>query len=442
MKTTHTQPVYWLLTALLFNLFFVSLSSAQTTFFSQDYSGTGPFSATPPNDGQFDAFVTTKPNSTITFGPGYMQMERVAPGSEGGGVARAIRATAFSPAPQTLYYQITMDVKEITQDALNAIYFYVGEGLSVSNSSFPSNTSLFARFSVHFEQSGAGFVYKIRDFNTTSTSAAFTGAVTITWVLNNSSDNQIYKMPESAAVANETVLAGKYDLWVNGVKLFAGKSSETPYSANKLTNFEIRFRDGHGKVWFTNLRIRDIEIVLPVELIEFSGEVVEKAVQLNWQTSYEHNVKEFIVQRSSDLINYQDLGVVPAVGDSGERTKYNFVDPFPLQGVNYYRLKKVDRDGTFEYSKVLDIIIRDDQFEMQISPNPAMPNLIRLRNFMGDITYLRLVNLIGQEVSFKVRENSILKELELMPDRTLSSGVYLLISNQGKIQQCKRIVIE
>lgn len=442
MKTTHTQPVYWLLSALLFNLFFVSLSAAQTTFFSQDYSGTGPFLGTPPNDGQFDAFVSTKPNSTITFGPGYMQMQRVVPGAEGGGLARAIRATAFSPTPQTLYYQVTMDVKEITQDALNAIYFYVGEGLSVSNSSFPANSTLFARFSVHFEQSGAGFVYRIRDFNTTTTSIPFTGAVTITWVLNNSSENQIYKMPENAAVATETVLAGKYDLWVNGVKYFAGKTSEAPYSPTKLTNFEIRFRDGYGTVWFTNLRIRDIELILPVELIGFFGAVVGGAVQLNWETSYEYNSKEFIVQRSSDLMNYQDLGVVPAIGDSGERTKYSFVDPFPLQGVNYYRLKKVDRNGTFEYSKVLDIINRDDQFEMQISPNPAMPNLIRLRNFMGDIAYLRLVNLLGQEVSFKVRENSILKELELIPDRTLSSGIYLLTSSQGRIQQCKRIVIE
>jgi hypothetical protein len=442
MKNTHAQSAYRLKLVLLFYLVNSSVSFAQTVFFVQDYSGGGPFSGTPPTNGQFDAFVTTKPNSTIKFGPGYMQMERVLPGPEGGGLARAIRATAFSPAPQTLYYQVTMDVKEITGEALNAIYFYVGEGLSVSNSSFPNNSSLFARFSVHFDLSGTEYSYRIRDFNTTATSPSFTGAVTLTWVLNNSSENQIYKMPENAAVASETVLAGRYDLWVNGIKYFAGKTSEPPYSPNKLTNFEIRFRDGYGTVWFTNLSIRDIDIILPAELVQFSGKGENGSVELNWQTSYEQRTKEFVLQRSGDLQTYEDVGVVPAVGDSAGSTQYYFSDRFPLPGINYYRLMKIDADGSVEYSKVVDIVVREDLPEIQISPNPAMPNLIRLRNFMGDIVYLRLVSVLGQEIAFEARPTSGLNELELIPDRKLSSGIYLLLSNQGGLRRCTRVLIE
>ena len=414
---------------------------AQTTYFAQDFSGTGPFLGAPPNSGQFDTFITTKPNSTITFGPGYMQMERVAPGPEGGGLARAVRSTAFSPAPQTLYYQVTMDVLEINQAAPNAIYFYVGENLSPTNSSFPENSSLFARFSVHFEASGSGFVYRVRDFNSSTPSIPFTGSVTITWVLNNSPDNQIYKMPENAPVASETVLAGKYDLWVNGTKYFSAKSSESPFSSSKLTNFEIRFRDGLGKVRFTNLRLRDIDMILPSEELSFNGRGAGSMVELEWKTLFERDCKEFEIQRSQNLMEFEPIGVEPAVGQSDSPIRYFYSDRAPMPGINYYRLKKLDRDGKVQYSRVVDVVFDSGYPFVEISPNPALPNLIRLRTFMVDPRRLRLVNLLGQDIPVRTLVYDAGGWTELIPFYPLASGIYLVILEQEGSYQYRRVVV-
>lgn len=243
-----------------------SKSLAQTNYMNQDFSGGGPFVNPNPGVGQFSHLISTNPAlSKYEFGPGYMDLIRLQQDSATGGLVRALRAVPFSPNPETLYIQITFSVEEIGTAATNTLYFYLGENFSATNNKIPANLLLFSRFSLNFLASS----FVVRDIETgrNSSQLPLHTPVTVTWVLNNSKDGQIYRKPETAANADYKVMPGKYDLWVNNVlladeaKAYPGAS---PYSVSKLSNFEIRFRNGVGRVRFGSLRIRDVTQVLPL----------------------------------------------------------------------------------------------------------------------------------------------------------------------------------
>lgn len=110
---------------------------------------------------------------------------------------------------------------------------------------------------------------------------------------------------------------------------------------------------------------------LPVKLISFSGRLNGAKVDLNWVTANELNTKDFEVERGSDGRNFTKIASVTARGNSSTPTSYDLIDPSPLKGVNYYRLKIVDIDGKFEYSQIVIIRIEDGvQLVTKVAPNP------------------------------------------------------------------------
>lgn len=93
---------------------------------------------------------------------------------------------------------------------------------------------------------------------------------------------------------------------------------------------------------------------LPLKLISFTGRLVKSDVLLNWTTSNEINSNYFDVERSSDASSFAAIGKVNAAGLNGTGS-YNFTDFDIYTNVKYYRLKMVDNDGRFTYSKVIMI---------------------------------------------------------------------------------------
>ena len=93
---------------------------------------------------------------------------------------------------------------------------------------------------------------------------------------------------------------------------------------------------------------------LPVELTTFKGEARQKANMLTWETASEINSDEFIVERAPEAEDelFNAIGTVDAKGNTTGTSKYDFMDDQPLP-VSYYRLKIIDNDGSYEYSKII-----------------------------------------------------------------------------------------
>jgi hypothetical protein len=94
---------------------------------------------------------------------------------------------------------------------------------------------------------------------------------------------------------------------------------------------------------------------LPVELVNFKVTIRHQQVQLSWATASEKDNKHFIVERSHTGKAFTGIATMAGKGTSSSRSNYTFTDADPLSGMSYYRLKQVDFDGTYSYSKVIAV---------------------------------------------------------------------------------------
>ncbi|MEM7105473.1 MAG: T9SS type A sorting domain-containing protein [Bacteroidota bacterium] len=148
---------------------------------------------------------------------------------------------------------------------------------------------------------------------------------------------------------------------------------------NSLTSFGSQMVNngtGFANAWFGNYSPITSCPPLPLDLLSFTGEIVECLPKLYWVTENEVNVSHFNVERSRNGSDWEIVTAIEAIGGIGEPTTYSFQDDIGASKL-YYRLKSVDLDGSFEYSPVIalesDCEIHGGLFD--IYPNPVSDEL-------------------------------------------------------------------
>ncbi|HSN60825.1 MAG TPA: T9SS type A sorting domain-containing protein, partial [Ferruginibacter sp.] len=167
--------------------------------------------------------------------------------------------------------------------------------------------------------------------------------------------------------------------------------------------------------------------VVPVNLVSFNAKYVSKAVHLNWKTTNEVNTQEFLVEKSNDGINYIAIGKVISKNTSGINN-YQFQDPAPAKGINYYRLKIVDIGTGFAYSKV-ETVSNDTREIFSIYTNPVADQLIL--NYLPSKpgAMFTILTADGKEVlKSKPATGSIQTYLNI---RRLTPGIYVILYYDG-----------
>jgi len=142
---------------------------------------------------------------------------------------------------------------------------------------------------------------------------------------------------------------------------------------------------------------------LPVELTSFSAIIKDKSVNLSWVTETEVNSYGFEVQRLNKTDTWEILGFVEGHGNSNSPKRYNFIDNKVNATSRYsYRLKMIDNDGTFEYSKTLEVnlAIPTTLDLNQNYPNPFNPSTTISFTLpeSGNVS-LKIFNPLGEEVA-------------------------------------------
>ena len=111
--------------------------------------------------------------------------------------------------------------------------------------------------------------------------------------------------------------------------------------------------------------------VIPVKLTDFTAQKLNNIVKLSWTTEQELNSKEFVVEKSTDGNNWSTLNIITAIGNSALKNRYGTADNNPANGINYYRLKIVDRDGHSVLSAVKTVLF-NSKYQVVVAPNPAI----------------------------------------------------------------------
>ena len=170
--------------------------------------------------------------------------------------------------------------------------------------------------------------------------------------------------------------------------------------------------------------------IVPVELVSFNASANGSVVNLSWITATELNNNGFSIERQTGTSNWQTIGFVKGSGTTTAISNYNFADRNILsQKIYSYRLKQIDFDGTFSYSKVVQVSTNlISTFELkQNYPNPFNPSTqISFSLAQNGLVTLSVYNLLGQEVKTLISRNMEAGSHSISFDASsLQSGVYL-----------------
>ena len=266
---------------------------------------------------------------------------------------------------------------------------------------------------------------------------------------------------------NRNVLFVGTDL---GVYVKDGTNNWVPFNTGLpnvvVTELEILYTAGTNKLragtygrglWETN-----IDAALPVELSSFTAKVLRSGgIRLDWRTETEVNNYGFEIERTSPIPSpyqgeggeagrgWEKIGFVEGHGNSNSPKEYSFEDKNAKYGSYAYRLKQIDTDGDFEYSKVIEVDagnIPDGFVLEQNYPNPFNPSTtIKFAIAETQKAELKVFDLLGNEVATlfsDIAEGGKVYEKEFDASN-LSSGIYFYrLETKNKVENRKMLLIK
>ena len=212
---------------------------------------------------------------------------------------------------------------------------------------------------------------------------------------------------------------GDGDFSTGSISFFNANSS-----SGKLIYFDgVTLSDG---IVFTIVTLK-ASVNLPATWLGFTAAVNNGNALLQWKTSEEINVDYYLVERSLDGVNYIAAGQVRAHNSTGVNN-YTFTDPSILTGIHYYRIRRVDKNGTTALSSTRSIKISARLADVLVRPNPVAGSELSLSLTASQLskTSLQLKSADGQlilqkEVTLVTGNNQLQLDIAALP-----AGVYLL----------------
>lgn len=210
------------------------------------------------------------------------------------------------------------------------------------------------------------------------------------------------------------------------VSITPGTNITTSFSVNGIANgdhiFYIRSRNNPWSI--TNAVPFSVGVATPVTWLYIRGQMLNRQSQITWGTAQETNTAKFDIEHSVNGSRYTKIGETTAAGNSSTPSYYGFNHNFPAEGFNYYRIKQVDRNGTFRYSAIVTLLNRDVLRQTVLAPNPVKDMLHvaepkETHIVQAEVFQLNGVRVITQTINQKVQAFSI-------PVSGLTAGQYVL----------------
>jgi hypothetical protein len=187
-------------------------------------------------------------------------------------------------------------------------------------------------------------------------------------------------------------------------------------------------------------------ITLPLTLNNFSGIADNCTAKLNWLTTNEVNVQQYVVEKSTNGANFIPVHATPAKCNMATNTLCNYQAQLPMQdAAAYFRLKMVDADGKYSYSEVVRLVnncAASNTFRVSVSPNPVSKAVVV--NFSQAITEsadLEMIDMNGKAVlQQKIARNSV--SVNLVLPNTIAAGQYIIkVRTATSVAQAKVVVM-
>lgn len=197
----------------------------------------------------------------------------------------------------------------------------------------------------------------------------------------------------SQAIHNASVLGGSYTTDIYGTT----RSATTPWIG--------AFED---------------ETILGVGFFDFDVELLNDIVEIDWTTFFEVDNDYFVVEKSNNGIDYRELGIIDGKGYSANLSFYKFIDYTPFIDNNYYRVKQVDFNGEYSFSKIKSVF-----FEKQLSiyPNPTEDKIYIFGLPKSKDLILNVISSGGTKFNY---DSNVFDGTAIVDLSVFSSGIYFL----------------
>ncbi|MBS1599358.1 MAG: T9SS type A sorting domain-containing protein [Bacteroidetes bacterium] len=261
--------------------------------------------------------------------------------------------------------------------------------------------------------------------NSDITPVSYTGCLSDVSTVGREYNGPCKNYPNITTSATDVMVTNYYTNTNSFIVRIGAKTGATGSSASDRMN----------SLWFKSFAF-NIPVVstLPLTLTAFTAQKKNSDVTLHWETAMETNASHFTIQRSIDGATFDDDAIVFAEGNSDVLREYSYTDKINgLPGhLVYYRLKMVDMDAKYRYSKMVVVRLADEeQTTVVVFPNPATHEL-RITipvDWQNRTIAYNVYNSSGILVRQKVTSNA--GQTEILPVADLPAGIYIIKTANG-----------
>ena len=346
-----------------------------------------------------------------------------------------------------------------TDDASNTANWTATGGWGTTTQSYVSSPSSFTDSPSGNYSSNANSIFTTNDFIDLGSSIGAVLEFQTKWAIED--DWDYGQVLVSTNGTSWTPMEGNYtepgtgSFQPTGEPVYDGTQNTWVLEHIDLSNYigsqiKIRFvliSDGYVEEdgWY----IDDISIqcysTVPVELSAFNYELSGSEVILNWSTATELNNQGFEIQRSYDNSIWQNIGFVEGNGTTSNETSYSFTDRNPAGGLNFYRIRQIDFNGTFQIYGPLTVNFTGPlSYSLkQNYPNPFNPSTtIEYSIPQNSFVTLKIFNTLGEEVALLVNEQKDAGNYKVsFNGLRLSSGTYIYQLNAGDFNETRKMML-
>lgn len=224
----------------------------------------------------------------------------------------------------------------------------------------------------------------------------------------------------------------------------SGKYLVTFTANNAFNAIGIQMNTRDNKDEEKNLRVYGAYynmIVLPVQLISFTGKNETSGNVLEWVTLSEENNSGFIIEKSADGMHFTEVGSVSGQGTTKNMTEYSYTD-VAAKGLVYYRLQQADFNGTVTYSQVISVSSTTEEGLTMMGANPFENSVIA--GFTTSSSVQIAISIVDMKGSIVYQQSGVSTEgynqVNIEGLNGLQSGVYTMVVITGNNTMSARII--
>lgn len=190
---------------------------------------------------------------------------------------------------------------------------------------------------------------------------------------------------------------------------------------------DIHFNAAGHDILFQRVVAKNIFLAtLPAHFVQFNAQFRNNANIVTFYTDNETDIDNYEIQRSSDGIHFSKIGTLAPSNQPGSN-QYNFKDEQPIQGLNYYKIVIVNKNGSKQASPIMTVRLNQSKLSLEKVLAPSASQVVaQLQNNEAQTVHFQLFNNLGVQIATISRKLEAGATSVYLQTPALSNGVYHL----------------